>query len=96
MCVFVCFCVDSNNTQQIEYFIFIQHSSILCDRAIAFLLHRQMQTNEIALALALMLVCWLLVQVPVAGRMTVLLGAGGGDVRDGNDDDNGIKYIANV
>lgn len=55
VCVCVCFCVDSNNIQQIEYFIFIQHSSILCDRAIAFLLHRQMQTNEIALAL--MLVC---------------------------------------
>lgn len=58
-----------------------------------------MQTNEIALVLALMLVCSLLVQVPVAGMMMELVGAGGGgngDVRDGNDDDNGIKYIANV
>lgn len=32
----------------------------------------------------------MLVQVPVAGMME----AGGGNVRDGNDDDNGIKYMA--
>lgn len=34
-----CFCVDSNNTQQIEYFIFIQHSNILCAIVQSFLLY---------------------------------------------------------
>lgn len=42
-----CFCVDSNNTQQIEYFIFIQHSSILCDRAIVFVvLHHSIENGR--------------------------------------------------
>lgn len=65
-----CFCVDSNNTQQIEYFIFIQHSSILCDRAIVFffvVLHREKKrereraqgskrTNELAMVVVVVVV----------------------------------------
>lgn len=56
-----------------------------------------MQTNEIALQRYSAHAC--VVQVPVAGWMMVgtgCAGAGSGDVRDGNDDDNGIKYMANV